>query len=289
MLWENLREEEFEPMLKETHNVCAIAIGCLEMHGQHLPLGTDTLKGGKILEIAAEREPVCVLPKLYYGDLLPTKNRNPVKGETHYGYFTLSGELMLKLLEEICDEAARNGFKKILIVSSHGGNNAMLSFFLGTIMSKKKDYQVFSFYNSLVMPGEILSKISEQGREEFPYLTDSDIAVLQNYIDKKHFDGHAGFAESALVLGTYPELVRLDRSEVLSGMNQHKADFLGNAKISWGDSWRLDYPNAYAGNPPTGLTETIAKASVEIAVQKLVRALGVLKNDELMKQIEHIK
>ncbi|MBE6696173.1 MAG: creatininase family protein [Ruminococcaceae bacterium] len=289
MLWENLREEEFEPMLKETHNVCAIAIGCLEMHGQHLPLGTDTLKGGKILEIAAEREPVCVLPRLYYGDVVHARNEDPTQGTAHYGYFALSGELMLQLLEEICDEAARNGFKKILIVSSHGGNKGMLDFFLRTIMSKKKDYQVFSFYNALVMPSEILNIISQKGREEFPYLTDSDIAVLQDFVDKKHFDGHGGFAESALVLGTYPELVRLDRSEVLSGMHQHKTDFLGDARIAWGGSWWLDYPNAYAGHPPTGLTETIAKASVEIAVQKLVRALGVLKNDELMKQIEHIK
>ena len=53
MLWEHLREEEFAPMLKKTHRVCAMAIGCLEKHGQHLPLGTDVLKGGKILELAA--------------------------------------------------------------------------------------------------------------------------------------------------------------------------------------------------------------------------------------------
>ena len=69
MLWENLREEEFEPMLERTNRVCALAIGCLEKHGQHLPLGTDTLKGGKILELAAEREEVCVFPRLYLGDL----------------------------------------------------------------------------------------------------------------------------------------------------------------------------------------------------------------------------
>ena len=43
MLWEYLREEEFPAMLERSHRVCAFAIGCLEKHGQHLPLGTDTL------------------------------------------------------------------------------------------------------------------------------------------------------------------------------------------------------------------------------------------------------
>ncbi len=56
MLWENLREEEFKPMIERSHGVCAVAIGCMEKHGQHLPVGTDTLESGRILEMASERE-----------------------------------------------------------------------------------------------------------------------------------------------------------------------------------------------------------------------------------------
>lgn len=74
MLWENLREEEFEAAIEKSHGVCAMALGCLEKHGQHLPLGTDVLKGGKILELASEREEVCVFPKLYFGALLDTRS-----------------------------------------------------------------------------------------------------------------------------------------------------------------------------------------------------------------------
>ena len=113
MLWENLREEEFLPMLEQTNGVCAMAIGCMEKHGQHLPLGTDTLKGGKILELAAEREPVCVFPKMYFGDVQGVRRSKARPGK--YGYIGLSGELLLKLLQECCDEIGRNGFKKILL------------------------------------------------------------------------------------------------------------------------------------------------------------------------------
>ena len=81
MLWEYLREEEFPAMIDRAHGVCAMAIGCVEKHGQHLPLGTDTLKGGKILEMASEREEVCIFPRMYFGDLQGSQACAAGKGE----------------------------------------------------------------------------------------------------------------------------------------------------------------------------------------------------------------
>ena len=43
MIWEYLREEEFSNAVETSKGVCVIPMGCLEMHGQHLPVGTDTL------------------------------------------------------------------------------------------------------------------------------------------------------------------------------------------------------------------------------------------------------
>ena len=41
MLWENLREEEFYDAIEASGGVCVVPVGCLEKHGQHLPVGTD--------------------------------------------------------------------------------------------------------------------------------------------------------------------------------------------------------------------------------------------------------
>ena len=139
MLWINLREEEFKPMFERVHGVCAMAIGSIEKHGQHLPLGTDTLKGGKILELASEREEVCVFPPLFFGDLQGVQANRAGEG-AHYGYVALSSELLLSLLREICDEIGRNGFTKILLFSIHGGNNAFLKNFARAVTSTKKSY-----------------------------------------------------------------------------------------------------------------------------------------------------
>jgi creatinine amidohydrolase len=264
--------------------VCAMAIGSIEKHGQHLPLGTDTLKGGKILELASEREEVCVFPPLFFGDLQGVQANRAGEG-AHYGYVALSSELLLSLLREICDEIGRNGFTKILLFSSHGGNNAFLQNFARAVTSTKKSYEVFIFYNKLIMPKDILGVIHERGRDYFPNLTDEDVAVLEDYVAKGKFDGHAGFGETAMVMGTYPELVRLDRAEAESGMSTHIADPITEQGLFWGKAWYRNFPNAYSGHTPIGCSHAIGEAAVEIAVERTVKVLKLLKNDEVMNKI----
>lgn len=285
MLWENLREEEFVGALEKSNKVCAIAIGCLEMHGQHLPLGTDTLKTAKILEMAAEREPVVIFPHMYLGCLLGARSTKIGDKGFKYGYVGLSAEMLLALLEEICDEIGRNGFTKIVLVSGHGGNAHWLGYFLSKIRGTKKPYDVFFYRSALVKPNHVLDVIEERGRDYFPKLTDSDMEVLEEYVREGKYDGHAGYGETAMVMGTYPELVRLDRCEALNGLSTHVSDDMYAAGLDWGGSWGKNYPNAYCGHAPIGVTQEIADASVEIAVQNLVKALQFLKDDEKVDKV----
>ena len=284
MQWEYLREEEFKPMLERTHRVCAMAIGCIEKHGQHLPLGTDTLKGGRILEMASEREEVCVFPKLFLGDLQGRQAHKAGEG-TDYGYVALNSEVLLALMRELCDEFGRNGFTKILLFSSHGGNSGFLANFQRAVRATVKSYEVFFFYNRLVMPKDILAFIAEHGRESLPMLTDSDMPVLEDFVAQGKFDGHAGFGETSLVMGTYPELVRLDRCEAESGLSTHVADPLAALGINWAGAWSRNYPHAYSGHAPVGLTQSIADAATEIAVQRTAAVLKLLKDDAAMESI----
>ncbi len=114
MLWENLREEEFEEAIKESGGVCILPVGCLEKHGQHLPVGTDVIHITEIAKRAAEKEPVMIFPTMYFGEKTGA-------GEFR-GTVIFSLELRLRILKETCREIARNGFRKILFYNGHGGN-----------------------------------------------------------------------------------------------------------------------------------------------------------------------
>ena len=65
MRWEELTAEEFEKGVRET-GVCVIAMGVVEKHSDHLPLGTDYLVGHSIACRAAEKEPAVVFPPFYF-------------------------------------------------------------------------------------------------------------------------------------------------------------------------------------------------------------------------------
>ena len=68
MVWEYLRSEEFKAAVERAQGVCAVPIGCLEKHGPHAPLGTDTIQAEQIARLAAEKEPVVVFPTMYFGE-----------------------------------------------------------------------------------------------------------------------------------------------------------------------------------------------------------------------------
>ena len=95
--------------------LCLLPIGCLEPHGRHLPTGNDALIAHRWALMVAECEPVVVLPPLYYAYVKP--------GRHLPGTVSLDTTVLLSLLENICDEVARNGYRKILLLNCHGGND----------------------------------------------------------------------------------------------------------------------------------------------------------------------
>lgn len=275
MIWSHLREEEFEEVIEKSGGVCAIPLGCLEMHGQHLPVGTDILKASYILREASKEEPVCIFPDYSFGD---------VQGHTRRrGGIRLSVELEQRLLTELCDEIARNGFKKILLVNSHGGNRPLLSNFLRSNAYTKKDYVPIFHHLKLASPYVLMERLEENGRDYFPELIDEDIGVLKEFVENKKTFGHAGFAETAIMLGTYPELVRMDRMHAVDGLSTGRADYLyelGIQGVKFG--WTANYPNNYQGHHPEDCNERIGKATVRVMIEDLVKVLRVVKEDEEM-------
>jgi creatinine amidohydrolase len=250
----------------------------VEKHGLHLPLGTDNIHCTHIAIEASKLETVCVFPTFYFGDV-PGGPAMPA------GSISIPVKLEMEMLETLCDQIGRNGFEKIILFNGHGGNNPWLQNFVRAVKSKKRDYEVFLYYGGLTKPDKILAAIAEQGRESFPALTDEDIAVLEDWVNNGGFDGHGGFGESAMVMGCYPELVRLDRCEAESGLSRHISDPLSEAGLKWGRAWHVNFPNAYAGTPPTGLNQRIADVTVQLSAEKLAKALKLLKDDQTMDRI----
>ena len=102
MNWEKLTAREFEQGVKDCEGVCLLPIGVLERHGDHLPLGQDVITIHEQCVRAAELEPAMVFPFYFLGKI--------AEGRHLPGTIALKCELLIPVLENICDEISRNGW-----------------------------------------------------------------------------------------------------------------------------------------------------------------------------------
>ena len=284
MKWEYLREEEFKGAIEKSNGLCVMCLGCLEKHGQHLPVGTDSLKGDKIVELAAEKAGVVMFPTtMWLGDVSSSHIfENPEKTDKR-GFIGMNPKTLLKVLEELCAEIARNGFNKILLCTSHGGNTGLVSLFHRSTFYDKKKYAVMSCkaydFAGQLQPGNI-AKIARENPEYLPMITEEDLKTLDRFGD---------FKETMLVYGTYPDLVAPDRFDAVDGTSTGKLTFPKEFGISTYATWLANFPNVLSGYPSTGCTETIGQAAVKLSVDRLADIFEKVKNDntpvEIMEEI----
>lgn len=211
---------------------------------------------------------------------------DPANSPFGQGHIALSPEMNLKILEELCDEIARNGFRKLLIVTSHGGNNAYLDYFLRSQGYKRKKYATLLTSHRVRQLNKEPYPYFLEHRAEYPMLTDEDMQVLKDYHERGGFaGGHADFSETANVMGYWPELVAEDRYELESGYSTHRGDYLKELGVSCSLDFMANFPNAYHGHPPYGCSKTIGEAWNLCYARRLAKIFKVLKEDELCLDI----
>ena len=205
------------------------------------------------------------------------------------GYVCINPKVLVAVLEELCDEIARNGFKKILILNSHGGNTRMLNYFMRTQAFRQVDYATMWAPirdPSIYLPQNMYRIVMER-IDEFDYLTPEDLEAMRIVAERgsnaEHPEdqgGHADWTETCLVYGYYPELVCDERMDAESGISTHRGDYLIDNGITATHHWYRNYPNAIQGYPSTGCSENIGKAMRKLCVERLVKLFKLLKEDE---------
>jgi creatinine amidohydrolase len=175
--YEDLTWPEIKDAIKK-EKVVVLVVGSVEQHGPALPVGTDSFLGYEICRRAAEKVPddVLLLPPVYFG-----------VSEHHMdfpGTITIKGETFFRYITEICQSLVRHGFKKILLVTSHGGNIQSVGDVTREIALTTDTLCMSLMYFSLIL-------------DEIKALRESEIGGI----------GHACELETSMMLYIRPELV----------------------------------------------------------------------------------
>ena len=280
--WMYRTSGDLAELREASKGVCVIPMGCVEKHGLHLPLGQDILAASHVAYEASKLETVCVFPDFIFGDIQGAgPNENP-------GNVSVSLELEMRLLEELCDNIARNGFHKIVVYNGHGGNKPWLSTFLRTQEHKKRDWVCVVITTFRMVPHKLAEYLIENGSGSIPELEPEDEALILKYHEQDILCGHACFSETSRMMDIAPEAIHLDRLGIESGLSTHAADYLKEAGIQMTDSgWGVNYPNAFSGDDPIGCNPRIGRAAVRFEAEKAAHAFKILKDDEnLLKWLD---
>lgn len=250
MQWEQLTSYDLAKAVDECQGVAIVPVGVLEAHASHLPLGTDMFTAHWQACRAAEKEPAVVFPAYPYG----------INHETAHlpGGIVFKRELVFALLENVCDEISRNGFKKIIFLSGHGGNRYFLPLFVQTLVEKEKPYLVY-----------------DASLPYFPEMED----VLET--DET---GHACEWETSLILHIAPELVKMDQVPEKPFTSLKRNQPLSEAGGYSPMDWYAMYPVMYVGDASKATAEKGEKFMARY-VEGLVKLIQAVKADETTPEL----
>ncbi len=165
-----------------------IPTGATEQHAGHLPLGTDTYQSLEIARRAAfrlnrEGIPLLLGPAIPFGP-------SALLSESPKGFpgtINLSADTLRRLVEEICRELVRQGFRVIYLVCGHAESDPVLQLVAKEISDTTEASVLTLQWLVGIQPG--YAKVMKSERPQ----------------------GHAGEGETARMLVTAPELVRMDQ------------------------------------------------------------------------------
>lgn len=185
VLMQELSWREIEDAHARGQTTAILACGAVEQHGPHLPTGTDDYLGTAMAERAARLA----------GNALVAPTLRPGLSEHHMhfpGSFTLRPSTFVALVEDYCHSLARQGFERIVIFASHGGNSDTLRASapaLARALHPGCDVIV-------AVGGEWFQRVIQS-------LSDRDIPLGRAGV-------HAGFAETSMMLAYRPDLVQME-------------------------------------------------------------------------------
>jgi creatinine amidohydrolase len=252
MQWEHLTSTEFAAAVRDT-GVCVLALGVLEKHSEHLPLGTDFLNAHRVACLAADKERAVVFPPFYFGQIYEAR--------CFPGAVTIAPKLLLELIQGVLDEIGRNGFKKVVLYSGHGGNTHLIRFLAQTSLWERKPY-------SLYIPEQ---QMTPKRNKKWQALRETKVG------------GHACENETSLSLGNHPDLVKLSQVPAEPALPRGRMRDL--PPTFTGIGWYSDYPDHYAGDARPATVEK-GRALVKWRVKTLAEYIAAVKADEVVPALE---
>jgi creatinine amidohydrolase len=162
--------------------IAVLPLAATEQHGPHLPLGTDVMIAqaylARVRELVPADLPVTFLPLQPIG--ISTEHLD------YPGTLTLPTEIALANWMALGRSVARAGIRKLVMVTSHGGNSAAMTLVAQDLRAECRMLAVTTSWSRFGAPDGLFAA------------------------DELHHGIHGGAIETSIMLARYPHTVRKD-------------------------------------------------------------------------------
>jgi creatinine amidohydrolase len=178
--WPEIREE-----MERGRDTVVVCFGAVEQHGHHLPLGTDSMLGDAVGRALADRLDAFLAPTIQVGC---SQHHLAFPGTMSVGEETFGS-----VVGDIVRGWADQGFKRIVLLPTHGGNFGPLGAALERL-GQLDGVKVVAITDLSVLVNATLGLGAELG-----------IPAAEGGL-------HGGEWETSLMLAVQPNLVHMDRA-----------------------------------------------------------------------------
>ena len=223
--------------------VALLPIGATEVHGDHLPLGTDSFLAEAVcekIEEAIGRDNCLILPCVPYGQVWSLRETK--------GTVDIPDDVFTPFLENIAMSMYRAGVRRFAFVNAHVGNNIAIKAAMRRVWAMQKNMKVYAF----TYPGaeKTIREVCTSRRPHGAYF-------------------HACEIETSYMLYLCPE--KVDMTKAISQYPEFSPDF-DVTPTPWTDIM----PTAVLGDA-TAATEEKGKAIIDSVVEYIVQRLEEAK------------
>lgn len=233
----------------EKNAVLLLPFAETEEHGPHLPVGTDTIIGEHVAMAVAEKVnpaiPTLVLPSIPYGYTPKVTAKWP-------GTFNIRWNVIVDYLADVCTSAVAMGFRKIVIVSSHGPHGDISRLAAREVFDRTGVGVVVTQPHTLVVPRFKQIRKSKLGGAS--HACEYETSLLMHY-------------------GYKVDLSLADNRDIIQTCNEWVAgDMCGSGKVNW-STWALQESQTGIYGDPTCATAETGAACMEAIVAEYERFL----------------
>ncbi len=239
---EHLTSPEVGEALETGFTTAVFACGAVEQHGPAIALSMDAEHGTALAHAVALR----------LGDALVGPTIRVGCSEHHMGFagtLTLREETFRAVVTDVVRSLARHGFRRIVILPTHGGNFAPLA----ALVPELDAY-----------PGTRVEAFTDLFRVMEVWQREAAVEGVEERVG-----GHADVAEASIMMALHPHRVRPDRAEP-GRVGPLDPDV---SRRLFEEGMKAVSPNGVLG-APTGMSAALGRRLVEALAEAVVEGLG---------------